>query len=150
VHVTCIGNEPGLLADHQRGRATGYESVYPLTVGADYQVAGIVLYERVLGFLIRDDHGGPCFAPAGFFELFTDVMPSNWVFSLRAGVRASGPDLWTSPDVAVWGYQELVEDELHLTHLMERVPSALAIFNARTREGGEERIGRSSAEQDAK
>src|SRR5690625_4820059 len=124
----CTANNPQELADHHRSRASQYESEYPLTPGKVYVVMGISIWEEVFEFLVRDDWGGPCFAPAGFFGEFTASIPDGWQFGLRAGVHASGRDLWTSPGVAVWGYPELVDEPTHAGALQEQDPLALALF----------------------
>jgi hypothetical protein len=92
---------------------------------------GILLDENQLSFLVRDDWGGPCFAPAGLFELGTFEIPSGWEFGLLSGVRASGRELWSDPAQAVWGYPELVRDPQHGAGLAERDPAAIAVFAAR-------------------
>ena len=40
----------------------------------------------------------------------------------------SGSHLWEYPLVAVWGYQELVDDVTHLERLIEGEPNACAVF----------------------
>ena len=129
MRATCVSNDPKQLADHQRGRAAEFESEYPLTVGKTYFVLGMSIWENVFEFLVRDDWGGPCFAPAGFFDLLTAPVPAGWQFGLRAGVHASGRDLWSSPGVAVWGYPELVADPAHATALQEQESVALDLFD---------------------
>ncbi|TNC31267.1 hypothetical protein [Mumia zhuanghuii] len=118
-----------MVADHQRSRAAEFESKYPLTIGKTYLVLGMSIWENVFEFLVRDDWGGPCFAPAGFFDLFTAPVPQGWMFGLRQGIRSSGQDLWSSPGVAVWGYPELVGDPDHAAALQEQEPDALALFD---------------------
>jgi hypothetical protein len=86
--------------------------------------------ERAFYLLVRDDSGGPCFAHAGFFELFTAPMPDGWRFGLEAGINASGRDLWSEPAVASWGYPELIEDPAHVQSLLEFDPAALALFES--------------------
>ena len=129
MRAVCVSNDPKQLADHQRGRAAEFESEYPLVVGKTYVVLGMGIWENVFEFLVRDDWGGPCFAPAGFFDVLTAPIPEGWLFGLRAGVHASGRDLWTSPGVAVWGYPELVGEPGHAGALQEQEPEALALFD---------------------
>lgn len=134
--AVCISNDPKGLADHQQSRVTAYEGLYPLTVGKIYEVVGMSIVARALYFLVRHDSGGPCFAYAGFFELFSSVIPQGWCFALEAGIRASGRDLWSEPAVATWGYPELVEDPGHVQALFELEPTALAVFESRLTEAG--------------
>lgn len=128
--VICSSNDPGAMADHQRSRAVAFETAYPLTVGKEYSVVGMSITENVFYFLVQEDWGGPCFAPAGMFELVSAPIPPGWHFALRSGVRASGRDLWADPIVALWGYRELVEPGEHLTNLLEHEQVALAVFRA--------------------
>lgn len=128
--LTCLDNRAAALADHQRPRGTVENSTYPLTAGATYPVLGMLLWENVLSFLVPDDGGGPCFAPAGLFNLGSWLMPEGWSFGLFSGIRASGRSLWTDPYGAAWGYTEFVHDPDHGVGLAERDESALAIFNA--------------------
>lgn len=134
MRVICVTNNPKELADHQRGRAVEFEGLYPLTVGKAYAIVGMTIAERAFYFLVRDDAGGPCFAHAGFFELFTAPLPEGWRFALEPGIRASGHDLWSDPAVAIWGYPELVEDPTHVQALFEFDPAALEIFRAHVAE----------------
>ncbi|HBX81965.1 MAG: hypothetical protein WAV45_09450 [Propionibacteriaceae bacterium] len=87
------------------------------------------IVERAFFLLVRDDAGGPCFAPAGFFEIFDAGVPQGWRFALGAGVHASGRALWSAPTVATWGYRELIDDAFHLQALLEFEPAALTIFD---------------------
>lgn len=88
MRAVCVSNDPRRLTDHQRSRATEFESEYPLTVGETYVALGMSIWETVFEFLVRDDWGGLCLAPAGFFELLTEPIPEGWLFGLRSGVRA--------------------------------------------------------------
>jgi hypothetical protein len=131
MRLRCAFNRSEMLADHQRGRVADVDSVYPLSVGVEYVVVGMGLWENVLSVLVRDDWGKPCFAPAGLFELGVHDVPADWRFGLCSGIRASGRGLWTDPCGAVWGYQELVDDPAHPAALEERDAAALMIFASR-------------------
>ncbi len=129
MRATCVLNDPKLLADHQQDRSTPWESTYPITVGKEYPIVGMSIIETSFFFLVRADNGGPLFVHAGFFDLFTAEIPSDWRFALEPGINASGRDLWSHPGVATWGYPELVEDPYHMDRLYEFDPEALAVFN---------------------
>lgn len=128
--LTCVDNRAVFLADHQRPRGTVENSTYPLTSGKAYPVLGMLLWENVLSVLVPDDWGGPCYAPAGLFDLGAWGIPEGWSFGLFSGIRASGSALWADPYGAAWGYDEFVHDPEHGIGLAERDEAALTIFNA--------------------
>lgn len=127
--LTCVFNRSSSLPDEQRGRMVDFEETYPLTVGSEYLVVGMGLWENVLFVLVRDDWGKPCFARAGIFEQGSQKVPQGWRFALGPGIQASGQELWVNPCGAVWGYDDLVDDPAHAGALEERDPDALAIFD---------------------
>lgn len=131
MRLLCADNSAGFLSDHQRPRGSTERSEYPLSAGRHYVAVGVLLDENQLSVLVRDDWGGPCFAPAGLFELGVFNIPPDWKFGLLPGTRASGRELWSDPAQAVWGYSELVRDPCHGAGLAERDPSAVAIFAER-------------------
>lgn len=128
MRARCAFNHSSALPDEQRGRMADFEETFPLTVGADYLVVGMCLWENVLYLLVRDDWGKPCLARAGLFDLGAHELPDAWRFALCPGIRASGREMWSEPCIAVWGYSELVDDTSHLAALEERDPGALEIF----------------------
>lgn len=128
--LTCVDNRAVTLSDHQRPRGAVENSTYPLTAGRMYPVLGMVLWENVLSLLVPDDWGGPCYAPAGLFDLGAWELPKSWSFGLFSGIRASGRDLWADPYGAAWGYAEFVHDPDHGAGLAEQDEGALEIFNA--------------------
>lgn len=130
----CIGNRASSLSDHQRPRGSVENSTYPITAGRSYPVLGMLLWENVLSVLVPDDWGGPCYAPAGLFDLGTWEVPAGWAFGLFSGIRASGEALWVDPYGAAWGYPEFVHDPDHGARLAEREAKALAIFAERVRQ----------------
>ena len=127
--VTCTSNRADVLGDHQRGRATRPEAEYDLTVGHQYQVVGMLLWETTLLFVVRSDSGAPYTAPVGLFDRSSSRLPADWSFAIGPGVALSGPRLWQRPLVATWGYRELVDDEGHLERLVEGDPHAAAVFS---------------------
>jgi hypothetical protein len=141
--IKCLANDPRSLSDHQTGRAAQFESNYALTPGASYLVVGMMMYETVLMFLVEDDLGSPRFAPAGMFELWDGELPEGWKFSLAAGIRATGRELWANPVVAIWGYPELIDDPGHLDGLALLDSAVLATFHSYARSHGQELGGKS-------
>ena len=127
--AVCRYNSSSRLADHHRGRFSSIESTYPLTVGGEYVVVGMGIWENVLSYLVCDDIGVPTFAPSGLFDPEdVEVIPPGWEFALRGGISAEGTELWTNPCAAVWGYHELVADPSHAGALEEGDDEARAIF----------------------
>ena len=108
MRAICRFNRSSDLADHQRGRFASVDSEYPLSVGGEYVVLGMGIWENVLSYLVRDDIGHPAFAPTGLFERGEDAIPSHWLFALREGISASGRERWVHPCSAIWGYPALV------------------------------------------
>ena len=131
MRLVCVSNRTVFLSDHQRPRGNSDTSEYPLSAGKQYVVLGMLLETNQLFFLVCDDWGGPCFAPAGLFELGSFDVPSGWEFGLLSGIRSFGREIWSDPSQAVWGYSELVREVCHGEGLAERDPVALAIFNDR-------------------
>lgn len=126
--ATCIANRSASLPDHQRGRLAELDSEYPLTPGSSYIVVGMGIWENVLHFLLRDDTGWPTFVPVALFDCPAQDVPNRWLFSLQAGARAHGRDLWVTPCAALWGYETLVLDPDHASLLGERDDEAVSEF----------------------
>ena len=124
----CRFNDAASLADHQQGRFGSVPAHYDITIGRDYVVVSMGIWETVLQILIRSDLGLPTWCPAALFEIVQQPIPDHWHFTLRDGAQHSGRDLWTRW-VAQWGYEELIVQEDHSDSLIERHPDALAIFN---------------------
>ncbi len=135
--AVCIHNRGSQLADHQRGRFTSFDERYDLTIGSPYEVLGMGIFETTLCLLVQDDWGGPFFFPAGLFDCRDQALPASWRFSLLEAIAYSGRDLWTRC-IAVWGYDELVNDPTHMEGLGNLDERALRIFRARLRAQQEE------------
>jgi hypothetical protein len=117
--LRCVTNRASDLAGNQRGRGTQHTHVYDLTIGSAYRVAGMVLWETMLWFLIRGDDGAPLNAPAGLFERLSSTVPADWLFAVGPGASLEPPALWEQPVVAIWGYPALVNDPTHLPRLFD-------------------------------
>jgi hypothetical protein len=140
VIAVCIHNLGSQLADHQRGRFTGFEETFNLTVGSRYPILGMAIFETTLCLLVVDDWGGPLFAPAGLFDCEDQPLPAEWRFSLLEAIAYSGRDLWTRC-IAVWGYPELVTDPTHMEALANRGERALQIFRMAVQALGRQQQG---------
>lgn len=127
--LLCVSNRAGDLGESQRGRGTRSDYIYDLTVGRNYDIAGMVLWETTLWVLVRADDGSPLNAPAGLFDGASVDLPPEWRFAVGPGARRSGTELWAEPRVAMWGYPELVDDHEHLERLFDGGDDdALAVF----------------------
>lgn len=125
--ATCRFSRSSQLPDHQRGRFTDLEEEYLVTVGHDYLVVGLGIWETRMLVLVRDDQGLPSWCLGGLFALSDQPMPSGWLCSWGEGMLAFGNDAWTRW-VMKCGYAELVTDDRHSDLLIERDPAALAVF----------------------
>jgi hypothetical protein len=132
--LLCSSNSASDLAAAQRGRGTSPTHIYDLTVGAVYRVVGMVLWETMLWLLVRGDDGAPLNAPAGLFEQVGVGIPDTWRFRIGSGARLEGSDLWERPIVAIWGYDELVDDPNHLDRLFDGGYEELRAFEKRFEE----------------
>ncbi len=111
-----------------RGRmAVSPDATYPVTVGRDYTVMGMGIFETDLSVLICDETGKPFWHPIGLFEIAAQGVPPHWEFCLLDGIAASGGDA-TNRWIAKWGYPELARDPAHSEGLMGRDPHALDLF----------------------
>lgn len=131
----CIHTTGRALGTAARGHFYTDQTSFDVTVGVDYEVAGIGLYETVLLALIEDDSGMPNWLPVGLFDIVGEQLPTRWTFAILDGVAASGGDA-SGRWVAKWGYPELVRDPAHSDALINRDPDALAIFRRREKAGG--------------
>jgi len=138
VKVLCVFDSSVALADHQRGRLGEVESVFAVTAGQSYQLLGMGIWDDVLTFLIAGSDDLPMFLPAGLFQPASIALPSDWYFRLNVGIQLSGRSRWTEPCTALWGYRELVEDDLHAPALEEMQPHALRVFARRLSEASKQ------------
>jgi hypothetical protein len=132
--VTCLDNTQSSLHPGQWPRGSSDNGTYPVTLGQEYLVVGMLMWENLLSLLIPDDYGGPCDIPAGMFTLGTWEIPPGWAFRLSSGIRVGGRAQWSDPECAVWGYPEWVHDPKHGHDLMDCEPAALALFAQRVHE----------------
>lgn len=129
--LRCIQNDPSALAPEQLRVAAKYQTVYPLSIGAEYRIAGMVLYASVLYLLVEDDEGSPLMAPTAMFSTEMVQLPGSWMFQIRDRRGSAVSDGYGDETIAIWGYAELVEDEDHFQMLAEWNPKALEVFRGR-------------------
>jgi hypothetical protein len=115
------------LGSPERGAFYTAETAFHVTVGREYQLLGLGLFETVLLALVCDDTRKPSWLPIGVFEFPSQRFPADWEFVLVDPVAASGGDA-SNRWVALWGYPELVRDRSHSDRLVERDAGALETF----------------------
>lgn len=98
-----------------------------LHINHEYLVYGISLWGNVLFYLIVDNvEDLPLWYPADLFRVTDNSLPKGWFFKHYSFKES---DL-----SSIWGYAELVLDELHHNELMDRGKKALGIFFKRKSE----------------
>ena len=122
--VRCINNtgeglrpyEYKSLGKDMLGRfgATGYTAYGDggLTMGEEYIVMGIIIFETYQGYLI--DYGGlPSICPCQLFEVVDNKVNSNWLFRLIE----KDEDIYPFVQ-AILGYPELCSDKKSYENLI--------------------------------
>jgi hypothetical protein len=101
-------------SDH--GHVYSPRSVFPVTLGQQYTVFAMNLYDHHLAYLVYNDVLRPDWMPIGLFEVLDPNLPSDWQF--RAAQEANlPPGKWGLQ--GLWGYPELVESQEHYEGLIE-------------------------------
>jgi hypothetical protein len=119
--VTCVINTvqdlpPNPLAYNQ-------SAVTHLTVNAEYGVCAMSIYAGALMAFLSDDTGLPNWYPIQLFRVDDSRIPDGWRFAS-----------YNESDhlQALWGYDELIEDEQHYDAVLARDPEALETFFSRS------------------
>lgn len=128
-----------VLCIHNLGRnlsaellKTGYtiHSEFPVSIGKEYSVFGMKIWEGFILVLLSDDNRLPNWFPISLFMLTDSRLPEHWSFT-------SIPcDRDTHEVRGLWGYDRLITDETHHDALLEREPEALRHFYNEVRIGG--------------
>jgi len=98
------------------------DAVTHITVDAQYRVCAMSLYAGSIMVLVCDDAGLPNWYPMQLFRVEDSKVPDGWRFA------SYGESTHLQ---ALWGYDELVDDESHYDALLERRDEALAILFSR-------------------
>lgn len=123
----CVHNNGTELGTPERRRSFTDETVFHVTLGSEYRVFAMSIWETELNVLVRDDTGKPNWWPIGLFEFEDQTVPCDWEFALLDGPAASG-GYSLNRAVARWGYREMIRNPKHHDDLIERKPEALQIF----------------------
>ncbi|MFV8327316.1 hypothetical protein [Flavobacterium sp. ZS1P14] len=116
--IRCVNNtgeslrqfEYKSLEKNMMGRfgATGYSEYNQLTLGREYLVMGIIIFETYQGFLVDDD-GFISACPCLLFEVIDNKTNFNWHFRLIEKDENIYPFIQ-----AIFGYPELCSDKKSL------------------------------------
>jgi hypothetical protein len=123
----AVHDSGATLGSPDRGHFYSTKTVFHVTVGRDYPVLAMGVFETVFLALVCDDTEEPSWLPIGVFEFQSDALPADWEFVLLDPLAASGGDA-SNHWVALWGYSELVHDRNHSDQLIEGDAAALEVF----------------------
>ncbi|MBR0156394.1 MAG: hypothetical protein IJM20_02615 [Clostridia bacterium] len=113
------GNDDFVVVD-VGGYSIGHQlDGYMLTIGREYDLFGVLQYNRRLRFLVRDDQMMPIFAPSSLFEIIDPSIPADW--KLKTFYIEEGPLL-------VIGYEDLADDYDALISLVKSRPAGIKSF----------------------
>ena len=98
---------------------------YGLELEKEYLVMGILLWENQLWYLI--DEGTPSFYPTELFDITDSRFSQRWYFKTYSEDEAMYKQ-------AIWGYYELVSDEVYYEQLVCKEREALELYFKRKRE----------------
>ena len=113
--VHCINNTGKALRSYEykalekdmlgRFGATGYSEYNELTIGQEYLVMGLIIFETYQAYLI-DDNGFISACPCQLFEIVDNKVNPNWHFRLVEEDEDIYPFIQ-----AFFGYPELCSDK---------------------------------------
>ncbi|MCC8250036.1 hypothetical protein [Saccharothrix luteola] len=123
MRVVCAFNKGSDLARQRFDAGYSPATEFHLTVGGEYDVHAMALWESGLVIMVVDDTGLPRWQPVELFSIVDRRIPAQWEFGLG-----------DPADVvkALWGYPSLVRDPDHHDSLSELVPNALEVFRSET------------------
>ena len=101
-------------------RAESERTLYHVSIGKEYWVFAMAVFQSVLILLLIDDTNKPNWYGIELFSVTDSQVPTNWLFSTSIA-NDHGVE-------AIWGYERLISDPEHYGALIERDPSALEVF----------------------
>ncbi|QOK94357.1 hypothetical protein HF908_23540 (plasmid) [Ralstonia pseudosolanacearum] len=96
------------------------QSSFTVSVGREYRVFAMALWQGVMLLLLADDHHLPNWFPMCLFSVSDSRLPDEWSF---CSTESNEGELQ-----ALWGYEQLIADTTHYDGLLEREPEALRYF----------------------
>lgn len=98
------------------------DAVARLTVETQYRVCAMSLYAGSVMVLVCADTGLPDWYPIQLFRVEDSSIPNEWRFAFyRDSAHLQ----------ALWGYEDMIDDESHYDGLLEREVRALEKFFSR-------------------
>ncbi len=120
--VRCINNTGEALRAFEykeleksllgRFGATGHTTYGGITIGAEYLVMGVIIFETYQAYLI-DDNGFISASPCQLFEVIDSKVNSNWHFRLIDKEESIYPFVQS-----IFGYPELCTDKKSYENLI--------------------------------
>ncbi len=94
---------------------------YCVTIGNEYQVFAVALFNNEVRYLIAADDNIPYFFPSALFEIGNQMLPFDWEiaeYKLCLG------------KIQIIGYSKLTNDYTELRNLVNCTPEAIETFLA--------------------
>src|ERR1700743_3856540 len=115
IKITCVYNKNSDIPLSDRLNKNFESTVYNLQIGKEYYAFAVCVSQGVLNFLIDpDDDDKPSWYSFDLFSVAVFPLPSRWQFGFY-------PTREKGPISAIWGYQEIVENNDHFDGLGDRV-----------------------------
>jgi hypothetical protein len=102
-------------------RGESEETVFHVSIGKEYPVFAIALWQSVIILLLWDETHKPNWYSIELFSVADERLPEDWFFS-NSVANGHGVE-------AIWGYARLISDPQHYEALIERDRHALEIFD---------------------
>jgi hypothetical protein len=120
MRVNCNSNSGQTLPANYLGLGYTSHSNFNISIGEEYNVFGMALWQGVILLLLADDYHLPNWVPAQLFSVTDSRLPADWLFlqSDKEGEMLQ----------ALWGYERLITDASHYAGLIERESEALQFF----------------------
>lgn len=108
----CLYNDPFNLPS---GISNDFD--FGLIVGKSYFVMGIILFGKDIKILV-DEEGRPSWFPIELFDMIDNKIENDWFFIVPNSIEIK----------AIWGFDELCNDENYFDSLACRDEKALEIY----------------------
>jgi hypothetical protein len=101
------------------------ETVFHVSIGKEYEVFAMALWQSVIIVLVLDETKKPNWYSIELFSVADGRLPGDWMFNSLANDERGVE--------AIWGYEAMVSDPRHYEALIERDRNALDIFEQERR-----------------